>query len=60
MVKEQIRETGLHDAISHVNFTPFSSKKHRQTGMHSKTNRNLYLPDTNHRPCSFGLLDHRL
>ena len=60
MVKEQFRETGLHDVISHVSFTPFSSKDIGKQASIQITNRNLYLPNMNHRPCPFGVLDHRL
>ena len=60
MVKEQFRETGLHDIISHVSFTPFSAKDIAKQASLQITNRNLYLTDTAHRPCPFGVLDHRL
>ena len=60
MVKEQFRETDIATVISHVSFTPFSSNDIAKQASLQITNRNLYLPDTAHKPCPFGVLDHRL
>lgn len=60
MVKEQFRETDIGTVISHVQFSPFSPKDIAKQATIQITNRNLYLPDTAHKACPYGVLDHRL
>lgn len=60
MVKEQFRETDIGRVISHVQFTPFSSKDIAKQAIIQIVNRNLYLPDSSHTACPYGVLDHKL
>ena len=60
MVKEQFRETDIGTVISHVQFTPFSAKDIAKQATIQVINRNLYLPDANHKACPYGVLDHKL
>lgn len=60
MVKDQFREANIANVISHVQFTPFSAKDISKQATLQIVNRNLYLPDTAHKPCPYGVLDHKL
>ncbi len=60
MVKEQFRETDIATVLSRVQFSPFSAKDIARQASIQVINRNLYLPDTTHRPCPYGALDHKL
>lgn len=60
MVKDQFREANIGNVISHVQFTPFSPKDIAKQATLQVVNRNLYLPDTAHKPCPYGVLDHKL
>ncbi|CAF0829663.1 unnamed protein product [Brachionus calyciflorus] len=60
MVKEQFRETDIGTVISHVQFTPFSAKDIAKQATIQVINRNLYLPDSTHKACPYGVLDHKL
>ena len=60
MVKEQYRETNIGTVINSVQFVPFSSKDIVREACMQVVNKNLYLQDTAHKPCPYGVLDHRL
>lgn len=60
MVKEQFRETDIGRVISHVQFMPFSAKDIAKAAHIQVINRNLFLQDTSHKPCPYGVLDHKL
>ena len=60
MVKEQFRETDIANVISHVQFSPFSAKDIAKQATLHVVNQKLYLPDAAHRPCPYGVLDHKL
>lgn len=60
MVKEQFKETDIATALSRVQFSPFSAKDIGKQASIQVINRNLYLPDSSHKPCPYGALDHKL
>jgi hypothetical protein len=60
MVKEQLREVDITNVISHVQFSPFSSEEMVKQATIPVINTYLYLPDSAHKPCHFGVLDHRM
>ena len=60
MVKEQFRETDIATSLSRVQFSPFSAKDIGKQATIQVINRNLYLPDSSHKPCPYGALDHKL
>ena len=60
MVKEQFRETNMASVISQVKFEPFSAKDIVKQACIQVVNRNLYLQDTAHKSCPYGVLDHRM
>jgi hypothetical protein len=60
MVKEQFRETNIGTVINSVQFIPFSPKDIVREACLQVVNKNLYLQDTAHKACPFGVLDHHL
>jgi DNA-directed RNA polymerase III subunit RPC1 len=60
MVKEQFKETDIANVISHVQFSPFSAKDIAKQATIQIINRNLYLADSAHKACPYGVLDHKL
>ena len=60
MVKEQFRESDIASAISHVQFSPFSSNDITKQATIQILDRNLYTQDASHKPVPNGVLDHRL
>jgi hypothetical protein len=60
MVKEQFRETNIGTVINSVQFVPFSSKDIVREACLQVINKNLYLQDSAHKACPYGVLDHRL
>jgi hypothetical protein len=60
MVKEQFRETNIATQICSVEFQPFSAKDISRQACIQIINTNLYVQDTAHKACQYGVLDHRM